>query len=118
MKKISTTIKAIYLNQKIEQQKKEGFFYEYKPDTPFWRKRLELFMELTRFGKCDKPITEMNLLCGQVSHKADVYNVRKVETPKEHLESGVVSTNLSYRITGIFQEPLNNCLIDESRERE
>ena len=38
--KFSTTIKRKYWEEKLESVEKNGYFHEYKADTPFWHKRL------------------------------------------------------------------------------
>jgi len=38
--KFSTTIKRKYWEEKLESVKTNGYFYEYKADSPFWHKRI------------------------------------------------------------------------------
>ncbi len=66
--KISTTITKKFFKMKIKDLKESGFFFEYKEDKPFWKKRLD-----KDFTDCD-----MVFLVGKEPHRFKVEDVMHV----------------------------------------
>ena len=72
--KFSTTIKRKYLDMKLEDWRKDGYYYEYKEASEHWNKRLE---KLRNFMDNNKSTVEGVFLCGQESTRVMVDSITK-----------------------------------------
>jgi len=105
---ISITIKKVHLIELFEQQKKGGWFSEYKPHSDFWAKRLYKFFNINDIergfvrvrGYHGPGVTDLNLLCGKNTYLAKVSGIYEGITP-EHLEK-LLKTGKCFRIVASF----------------
>ena len=93
--KISTTIKKKYFDMKMVDLETNGYFYEYKSESPFWLKRLGKIM-----NKCQgNPIhdTEIVFLVGKTPHRFKVTEIfHTTIIPQQYAE--VITTEDIYVI--------------------
>lgn len=67
---ISTTITRKFFDMKMQDLERDGCFYEYKEDKPYWHKR----MQKLPLGKVEEPF-EMVFLVGNVPHRFKIINI-------------------------------------------
>lgn len=93
-KKFSTTIKKKYWEQKMEQVKELGYFYEYKQDSKFWRKR---------FNKLIVPC-DGTFLVGSVVHRVEVIEViRRATSEFFEIPPPEIHTEKTWRLTCVLE---------------
>lgn len=87
----STTIKKIYWEEKLKDEVKNGFFYEYKSTTLYWNIRISKLL-----NNC--PVKGV-FLVGNKPYRRCVVNISIVETasiPKKY--KSVITTKHCYKL--------------------
>ena len=77
MRKISTTIKKIFYEMKLQDLKQDGYFIEYKDDKPFWKIRIDNLLkefDLRTYGFLGE-LPEIVFLVGNVPHRFKIETI-------------------------------------------
>ena len=96
----TTTIKQCYLDMKLKDHKRKGYFIEYKEDTPYWNARLPRQQgEIKRHGEVDGVF-----LTGQKITRVRIVSIclvtSRVRVPKKYL--GAISTQSHWELKCIL----------------
>ena len=94
-KKFTTTIKKKYWNMKMEDEKRLGYFWEYKQQSEFWMKRISNLA----------PPCEGVFLVGSELHRVIVTEIREFRT--DHIRQdyeGPVKTPVCYGLKCVMKK--------------
>ncbi len=97
--KFSTPIKKIYWAMKMEDLKRDKFFYEYKGDSEHWNKRLwpcKLELENQLTNKIDGTFLE-----GRIVHRVKITEIKVFpiqRVPKRYRHESVVESQDCWRL--------------------
>ncbi len=89
---ITTTIKKIYFDMKMKDLEENGYFIEFKEQSPFWKTRIEKLIPY-------KNKTDLILLVGKTPYRfevIDIFIVHKDFIPSRY--SNAVKTEYVYAI--------------------
>ncbi len=75
--RFSTTIKRVFLDMKMEDWRKNGFFIEYKPRTEHWDKRLNKLVDQAYYVE-DNTFDGV-FLCGRDVTRVKVVSILEIE---------------------------------------
>jgi len=96
---ISTTITKRFFEMKLADLKESGFFFEYKEDKPFWKKRIDTLLkeyDLRVYGFLGRQ-TEIVFLVGSVPHRFKIDNIFYTDiVPEKYADA--ISTEYVYAI--------------------
>ena len=98
--KFSTTIKQVYLDMKLKDHKRKGYFVEYKEDTPFWNARLPKLQGHLNRGETVDGV----FLTGQKVTRVRIVGIRletsRMSIPKRYL--GAISTQAHWELNCVL----------------
>lgn len=98
--KFSTTIKQIYLDMKLKDHKRKGYFVEYKEDTPFWNVRLNKLLDALKRGEHVDGV----FLTGKKVTRVRIVGIHletsRMSIPKKYL--GAISTQAHWELNCIL----------------
>lgn len=112
---ISTTIKKIFFDMKMNDLKRDGYFIEYKEENPFWVKRLSS-IQLQNQGNPVKDI-EIVFLVGKTPHRFKVVEIFHTSVIPECYASAI-KTEFAYAIKCISMTDAEAAQILDKRFRK
>ena len=96
----TTTIKQCYLDMKLKDHKRKGYFIEYKEDTPYWNVRLP---KLQGHLKRGEPVDGV-FLTGQKITRVRIVGISlvtsRIKIPKKYLEA--ISTQAHWELNCVL----------------
>lgn len=96
---ISTTITKAFFEMKMKDLEQNGFFFEYKEDKPFWKKRLDNLLkkyDLRAYGFLGES-PEIVFLVGNEPHRFKIDNISYTHNIPERYASAI-KTEFAYAI--------------------
>lgn len=100
---ISTTITRKFFDMKMQDLERDGYFYEYKEDKPYWQKRINNLIQVTGDGCIKLVPTDIVFLVGNKPHRFKVEQISYTTTVPERYASAI-KTDFAYAIKCVKQE--------------